>query len=196
MSRRRATYRFFSWYRLVPLVLVALLGMLSAFYAYAPSPLLKALYPLNYEQEIAASSARHDVDPFLVAAVCSTESGWDASAVSAKGAVGLMQVMPETARDMASRGLVDGEAYSSDNLADPATNIEYGAAYLAYLLDYFDGNVDRAIAAYNGGMGNVEDWSLEGGTLHNAITYPETQAYLVRVNSARVRYQDLYGDAF
>ena len=61
---------------------------------------------------------------------------------------GLMQLMPETAQDMIAKGLVDGSEYSAGDLNDPATNIEFGCAYLSYLLTYFNGSTDSAIAAY------------------------------------------------
>lgn len=85
---------------------------------------------------------------------------------------------------MIAKGLVDGGEYSADNLNDPATNIEFGCAYLSYLLAYFNGSTDSAIAAYNAGMGNVDGWAQQSTSLHNAITFPETQAYLIRVNNA------------
>ena len=131
-----------------------------------------------------------------MAAVIRTESSWDATAQSSTGARGLMQLMPETAQDMVDKGLVDGSSYSAENLEDPATNIEFGCAYLAYLSSYFNGATDRAIAAYNAGMGNVDNWAQEDTTLHNAITFPETQAYLVRVNNAYDRYRQIYPTAF
>lgn len=107
-----------------------------------------------------------------------------------------MQLMPETAQDMVAKGLVDGKRYSYENLEDPTVNIEYGCAYLSYLLTHFNGATDRAIAAYNAGMGNVDGWAKQDKLLHNAITFPETQAYLVRVNMAKARYQELYPQAF
>lgn len=191
---RRA--RFFTWYRTLPLVIVAVLGIVSAVYSYAPALLFKAIYPLEYEDQILDSATRHGVDPYLVAAVIRTESSWDADAESSTGARGLMQLMPETAQDMVSKGLVDGSAYSADDLEDPTTNIEFGCAYLAYLTSYFNGATDRAIAAYNAGMGNVDAWAQEDTVLHNAITFPETQAYLVRVNNAHDRYKQIYPEAF
>ena len=154
------------------------------------------VYPLYHEGTIASASERYGVDPFLVCAVIDSESGWDESAQSHRGAVGLMQLMPDTATDMILKGLVNGADYSVDDLTDPEVNIEFGTAYLSYLLSYFDGNGDRAIAAYNAGLANVDYWSNQGGALHNAITYPETQAYLVRVQNAQERYQELYGDRF
>lgn len=188
--------KLLAWYRVLPLLLVAALGGVSAAYAYAPALLFKTVYPLDHERQITDSAARHGVDPYLVAAVISAESGWDAEALSRKGAQGLMQLMPETAQDMVGKGYVDGRRYPADELSDPTVNIEFGCAYLAYLSAYFNGATDRAIAAYNAGMGNVDDWAREDTILHNAITFPETQAYLVRVNNACARYREIYPDAF
>ena len=193
MSRRP---RLFSWYRLIPLIVVAVFGIASALFSFAPSLIFGALYPLHHEGYIVQSSRSHGVDPYLVAAVIKTESDWDAEAVSSKGAEGLMQLMPETAQDMIDKGIVDGSVYSADNLFDAQTNIEFGCAYLSYLLQYFNGATDRAIAAYNAGMGNVDDWAEQDTVLHNAITFPETQAYLFRVTTAQERYEDLYPDSF
>ena len=106
-----------------------------------------------------------------------------------------MQLMPETASDMISLGLVDS-SYNVSNLSDPATNIEFGCAYLSYLISYFNGSTEKAIAAYNAGMGNVEQWAQRETSLQDAITFPETQAYLARVTNARERYQDLYPHSF
>ena len=188
--------RFFRWFRVIPLLALLIFALIAWVYSFAPSELLRWLYPLHYEEAVASSSARHEVDPFLVCAVIEAESGWNANAESHRGATGLMQLMPETARDMVRKGLVDGASYDPENLSYPATNIEFGTAYLSYLLRYFNGSTERAVAAYNAGLSNVEDWVGEGGLLHNAITYPETQAYLVRVQNARSRYQELYADRF
>ena len=193
MNRRGS---FLRWYRVFPLTVVLIFGLVSFAFAFAPSLLFKSMYPLRYEDEITASAATHGVDPYLVAAVIRSESSWDPEASSHQGARGLMQLMPETAQDMVAKGLVDGKRYSYENLEDPTINIEYGCAYLSYLLAYFNGATDRAIAAYNAGMGNVDGWAKQDKLLHNAITFPETQAYLVRVNMAKARYQELYPQAF
>ena len=193
MNRRGS---FLRWYRVFPLTVVLIFGLVSFAFAFAPSLLFKSMYPLRYEDEITASAATHGVDPYLVAAVIRSESSWDPEASSHQGARGLMQLMPETAQDMVAKGLVDGKRYSYENLEDPTVNIEYGCAYLSFLLTYFNGATDRAIAAYNACMGNVDGWSKQDKLLHNAITFPETQAYLVRVNMAKARYQELYPQAF
>lgn len=187
--------RLLAWYRVVPLACVLAFAIIALVYSAAPAPLLRLFYPLSHEEEIVDSATRHGVDPYLVAAVIETESGWDESAKSSRGAEGLMQLMPETARDMIALGLVDA-SYDASNLGDPATNIEFGCAYLSYLIRYFNGSTDKAIAAYNAGMGNVEQWTQGETSLQDAITFPETQAYLARVTNARERYQDLYPQNF
>ena len=176
--------RLLAWYRVAPLACMLAFAIIALVYSAAPAPLLRLFYPLS-----------HGVDPYLVAAVIETESGWDESAKSSRGAEGLMQLMPETARDMIALGLVDA-SYDASNLGDPATNIEFGCAYLSYLIRYFNGSTDKAIAAYNAGMGNVEQWTQGETSLQDAITFPETQAYLARVTNARERYQDLYPQSF
>lgn len=108
---------------------------------------------------------RHGLDPRLVRAVIQTESGWNALAVSSKGAMGLMQLMPETASDLAVE----------DPFA-PAENLAGGIRYLRSMLDRFDGRLDLALAAYNAGPTVV--------TRYAAVPpYPETRAYVERVLS-------------
>lgn len=188
--------KLFAWYRAIPIALLVVLGAACMLFQYAPSALLQAIYPLKYEEQIKTASKRYDVDPYLVAAVIRTESSWNPDATSSQGAQGLMQIMPATAKSMADQGLIDASVYPASSLKDPNVNIEYGCAYLSYLLKRFEGNEDRAIAAYNAGASNVEEWASSGTVLHNAITYPETQAYLVRVNNAHDRYQEIYPSTF
>ena len=97
--------RLLAWYRVLPMLAVAVVGGVSAAYSYAPSLLVSAIFPLKYEEQIAQSASAHGVDPYLVAAVIETESGWDPDAKSGQGARGLMQLMPETAQDMVNKGL-------------------------------------------------------------------------------------------
>lgn len=193
MNRR---VRFLTWYRVIPLLVVLVFGVISYAYSFGPSLLFKAWYPLKYEEKITEASNRYGLDPYLVAAIIRTESGWDPEAVSERGAQGLMQLMPDTAADIANKGYVDGYSYPADDLLDPDTNIEYGCAYFSFLLSYFNGATDKAIAAYNAGMGNVDSWMEQGDVLQTVIAFPETQAYLVRVNMAQSRYRELYPGAF
>lgn len=100
------------------------------------------------------SAARFDVDPLVVLAVIHVESRYDASAVSSRGALGLMQLRPDTAREIAGR--LGIEWTSDDLLFDPEVNVTIGTCYLRHLLDRFDGNLDAAFAAYEAGPGRIE----------------------------------------
>ena len=115
------------------------------------------------ENIIAHASKTYDVDPDLIKAVVKAESDFDVDSISSKGAMGLMQLMPETAEELGVR-----------NSYDPVENIMAGTRYLKSLLDRYDGNVTLALAAYNWGMGNVER--------HPERLPRETQTYIARVN--------------
>lgn len=193
-SRRGRTrgHGFIRWYRVVPLVLVGIVVVACAILAATPTTLARrTLYPVSHAQDIQTSADRHGVDPLLVAAVIKCESGWDENAQSSAGALGLMQVMPQTSSELARMGLVDSGTYDPSNLLDPATNIEYGTAYLACLQKNLS-STDEVIAAYNAGMGKVEEWLAQPGELADNITYTETREYLRRVNEAYQGYRDSY----
>ena len=112
------------------------------------------------------AAERHHVDPALVKAVISTESGWNPQAVSRKGAVGLMQLIPGTA-----------ERYGVGNPFDPAQNVEGGTTYLKSLLDRYNGDLPKTLAAYNAGEHAVDLYRGVPG-------YPETQRYVQKVTQA------------
>ncbi|MGD9772772.1 lytic transglycosylase domain-containing protein [Diaphorobacter sp.] len=105
-------------------------------------------------QHLRAASVRHGVDYELLQAVIATESGFDAQAVSPRGAVGLMQLMPATASRFGVAG--DARLTLEQKLTDPAINVAAGTRYLRYLMDLFEGRLDLALAAYNAGEGAVQ----------------------------------------
>lgn len=155
------------------------------------------LHPLRFEDEIQAAASRHGVDPYLVAAVARAESGYDPTVVSSAGAVGLMQIMPETAAWIAQRD--DWQGGPLGDLTDPALNVELGAFYLAFLIDLFEGDVRSALAAYNAGQGTVSAWlELSGGTsLHPSdILFGETREFVARVERFRAIYRHAHPTAF
>jgi Transglycosylase SLT domain/Domain of unknown function (DUF4124) len=132
------------------------------------SPNFKAVKHLLRE-----ASARHGMDYELLQALIATESGFDARAVSPKGAVGLMQLIPPTAERYGVRA--DKNSAIQQKLTDPATNIRAGARYLSDLIRLFPGQLELAVAAYNAGEGAVQ---RAGNRIPN---YPETRNYVKTV---------------
>ena len=110
---------------------------------------------------------------------------------STAGARGLMQITPDTADTIEK--LSGGETFVYDDLADPELNIKYGTFYLRYLLDRYDGDEAAALAAYNAGEGNADEWGGAGLELSD-ITFPETRAYVEEVLAKERQYRDNYAD--
>jgi soluble lytic murein transglycosylase len=153
-----------------------------------PDWYLRARYPLEYEQLVRASASRRDLDPALVAAVIYAESRFDPNVRSSAGAVGLMQIVPETAQFIARK--TDGEDFVLADLRDPEINVRYGTWLLAYLRDYYHGDVETALAAYHAGPGAVDEWRRRG----EDIGFPETEAYVREVARVREIYERAYGE--
>jgi soluble lytic murein transglycosylase len=145
-----------------------------------PDWYLRARYPLKYESIIEGHARNYRLEPALIAAVIYRESKFDARAGSEAGAIGLMQLTPATAKGIALR--TGGTSFELSDLYDPELNVRYGSWYLRHLLDAYDGNVRKALAAYNGGRGNVE----------RGVVYPETREYVNRVLAARDAYRKAY----
>lgn len=145
-------------------------------------------HPLLYEQTIRAAAVENGVEPALAAAVIRTESRFDEEVRSSRGAYGLMQILPETARFISERGGVGGD------YRNPETNIRMGTWYLGYLQDRYEGDERMALAAYNSGEGQVDGWISEGGfDVARDIPFEETREYVEDVLEARETYAELYG---
>ena len=145
--------------------------------AHAPTKLL-AYFDVspNYKAVkhlLKDASMQHGIDYELLQALIATESGFDARAVSPKGAVGLMQLMPPTAARYGVK--TDNASPVTQKLTDPKTNIRAGSSYLRDLIDLFPGQLELAVAAYNAGEGAVQ---RAGNKIPN---YPETQNYVKTV---------------
>ncbi len=188
-------HRLLTWYRVLALVVAFVLFGSTAIYLHGPVEMRAWFYPISYQSQIAQASTDHQVSPYLIAAVIECESGWDASATSSQGAVGLMQLLPSTAQQMADANLVDSSRYPVANLSDPEVNIQYGSAYLRFLIERY-GELEPAIAAYNAGMGNVDAWIADGQDIRDAVEFPETSHYLLRVVRSKEAYEQIYPDVF
>jgi soluble lytic murein transglycosylase len=145
-------------------------------------------YPLRYEQIVTAHARNYDLDPALLAAVIYSESKFDPRAESGAGAIGLMQLLPDTAKGIALR--TGGAKFVVADLYDPEINVRYGSWYLRNLLRKYDGDVSLALAAYHGGQGNVDRWRAQGV----GIQFPETRAYVDKVLRVREAYAEAYAD--
>lgn len=121
------------------------------------------------EKLVREAAERHSVDPALIRAVIETESNWNAGAISRKGAVGLMQLIPTTA-----------QRFGVNDLYSPQQNVDAGVRYLKALLERYNGNLELALAAYNAGEGAVD-------RAHGIPRFRETRDYVQRVQSAYFR---------
>jgi soluble lytic murein transglycosylase len=171
-------------------VLVALSGVLvaSAWVVRAEPPWYSRLvYPLRYQHIVRGHADRYRLDPALLAGVIYAESEFDARARSEAGAIGLMQLLPSTARGIAAR--TGGTKFVVDDLYDPELNVRYGAWYLRHLLDRY-GDERTALAAYHAGQGNVDRWRAA----RTGIGFPETRSYVDRVLRFEHVYESAYAD--
>ena len=170
-------------------VLSALLASLAlgALYVLQTTPpwYERIRYPLRYESIIRGHARHYDLDPALLAAVIYQESKFKADARSSSGAIGLMQLRPETAEGIAVR--TGGSAFRVDDLLDPELNVRYGSWYLRHLFQKY-GEERLVLAAYNAGQGNVDRWRQSG----TEIQFAETRAYVDRVEELKDVYRDAY----
>ena len=142
-------------------------------------------YPLRYEQIVRGHARHYRLDPALLAAVIYQESKFRAHARSSSGAIGLMQLLPATARGIAVH--TGGSRFRVSDLDNPEINVRYGAWYLRHLLDKY-GEEDTALAAYNAGQDNVDRWQAKG----EGIAFRETRAYVERVEALKRTYRRIY----
>jgi soluble lytic murein transglycosylase len=155
----------------------------------------KWLYPIPYFDDIREIAFENRVDPFLIAAVIRTESKFNETNVSHAGAIGLMQLMPQTAQWIADKS---GVPYKEPTeLAEPVTNIRLGSWYIAYLQQRYNGNLAAAVAAYNAGPNRVDTWLKTGvwsGKLEESERIPvgETRHFVGRVFYNYQKYSEIY----
>lgn len=185
--------------RVILILLGALLlgaGLIAAAF-FGSRAMEKRTYKLDYAGLIRRYAGDYALDPYLVAAMIHVESGNRPAVVSPAGAMGLMQVMPDTGAWIAHK-LEDTEEADFDPAAllEPETSIRYGCWYLRFLLDRFAGNVRYAVIAYNAGHGNLEKWlendAFASDGVLKRIPFAETDAYVQKVSRAREKYRELY----
>jgi soluble lytic murein transglycosylase len=163
----------------------ALGGGLAYVNSSEPAWYVRIRYPLRYEAIVRGHARNYRLDPALLAGVIYQESKFRASARSSSGAIGLMQLLPDTAKGIAVH--TGGSRFRVSDLDNPEINIRYGSWYLRHLLDKY-GDERAALAAYNAGQENVDRWRAEG----KGIAFAETRHYVKRVEQLKVLYRRGY----
>lgn len=159
---------------LIVLIVVYSIGFpMGIFYCKARS----LFFPIQYRSMIQETALQYQLDPLLIAALIYTESNFRVEAKSKSGALGLMQIMPETALQLAhKKNLSD---FKTEDLFVPKTNVELGCLYLHELGREFE-DIQKILVAYNAGRSNLIRWMKNGDLLKQA--YPETRQYVVKIN--------------
>lgn len=189
MKKRRIVKKRFLL--VIVLVLLAVLFLKSDWMS-------RWLYPIHYQNDILISADNYGLEPHLLAAIIRVETNYSTDAVSKKGAIGIMQLMPDTAEWIIKKGGFSN--VTNESLSSRADiSIEVGSWYLKSLNDQFKGNKYMVIAAYNAGPGKVSRW-LDDGTWDgqfetvDQIPYGETRHYVQRVIYYYNKYKTLYPD--
>ena len=163
----------------------ALLAAFATLQSSKPGWWERLWYPLSYQQIVRGHARNYDLDPALLAAVIYQESKFKPDARSTSGAIGLMQLLPDTAKGIAIH--TGGSKFRVEDLYDPEINVRYGAWYLRHLLEKY-GDEQDALAAYNAGQDNVDRWRAEG----KGIAFAETRHYVKRVEHLKTLYRRGY----
>jgi soluble lytic murein transglycosylase len=171
--------------------LLAILVLAAGAFAYVeqtnPSWYARMRYPLRYEHIVTGHARNYELDAALVAAVIYRESKFERDAKSGSGAIGLMQLLPDTAKGIALH--TGGARFRVEDLYDPEINVRYGSFYLRRLLRKYD-DTRLALAAYNAGQANVDRWIDRGA----GIEFPETREYVDEVLVLQEIYARAYED--
>ena len=159
-----------------------------------PRQFLRMYYPLQYADTIRAEAAERSLDPFLVMALIHQESGYDPLARSHVDALGLMQLMPATAAEIGRKLSIP---FAEQRRTDPELNIRMGVFYLKQLISMAGGDWRSALAAYNGGIGNVWKWQKQNprrpiDEFIESIPFSETKSYVKRITLIRSTYEQFH----
>jgi soluble lytic murein transglycosylase len=166
-------------------VIAVLLATFGTIHLTQPAWYERLWHPLHYEDIVLGHARNYHLDPALLAAVIYQESKFHPDARSDRGAVGLMQLLPETAEGIAER--TGGSQFRVSDLYDPEINVRYGAWYLRHLLDKY-GSERLALAAYNAGQANVDRWRARG----LPIQFDETRTFVDHVEHLKTTYRHAY----
>ena len=181
----------------IAITIIATIFIIFVFLFIFKANILKIMYPKKYEEVVAIYSQKNNIDENLVYAVIKAESNFDESAISNKNAIGLMQLMEETAKEVAKKNDIELDLTDiKKDLCDVNNNINIGTKYLSTLIEKYE-NKEVALAAYNAGIGNVDNWiekgiiKKDGSDIEN-IPYKETNNYVRKILRDYKIYKELY----
>lgn len=175
---------------IILLIVIVLFGILKIH-----NYMLKKIYKTNYSEYVYKYSEENNIDPLLTFAIIKAESNFNRNIKSKSGAIGLMQLMESTALEEAEEA--NQEITVTESLYNPEINIKIGTKYYAKLIKKYDGNTLLALAAYNAGIGNVDNWIKKGiikqdGSNIENIPFKETNSYVRKIVRDYKIYQQLY----
>lgn len=179
------------------IIFVFILLIIIIFAGIFRNKILKIIYPKKYEEVVLIYSEKYKVDENLVFAIIKAESGFKPKAISSRNAIGLMQIMEETAIDVAKKYDIKIDSNNAkEEIANIQNNINIGTKYLSVLLEKYK-NKEVALAAYNAGIGRVDNWIendiiKEDGSNIEKIPYKETNNYVRKILRNYKIYQELY----
>lgn len=161
-----------------------------------PIEVWKILFPLQNWAKIKEEAGKYNIDPYLMCALIRQESVYDAKSLSSAKAMGLTQILPSTGKMIAHR--LGYKKFSPKRLYEPSLNIEFGTYFFSTLLKRYAGNVEAALAAYNGGPTRADAWSQQFGLedisrMVESIPLNETRNYVKSIVAMRERYKKIYG---
>lgn len=181
------------------LLICVLVLFCSSTFLYAGKLMTTYFYPRHYRAYVEEYANLYNVEANMIYAIIKAESGFCETAVSSVGAMGLMQIVPDTFLFDIRPKIGMAEA-SSSALFDPKVNIQSGTYYYSYLFSYFN-SYEESIAAYNAGIGNVKKWLTESeyataeGLIIEKIPFAETKKYVKKVLAYKEKYDRLYGES-
>lgn len=156
--------------------------------------ILPKMYPKKYSELVEKYATEYELDPLLVYSIIKAESNFKEEAKSNSNAMGLMQIMFDTAKEIGNK--IELEEITEEKLLDPEININIGTKYFKTLLEKYN-NEKLAIIAYNAGMGNLDGWLEKGiideeGNNLESIPFPETKNYVKKILQNYKIYQEIY----
>lgn len=177
-------------------IIIALISTIILIISYISTiKILKFIYPIKYKSVIFEESEKYGLSPYLIASIIKVESNFNPKALSKKNAMGLLQITESTGKWIAEK--LDIKNFNSEILYVPEINIKMGCWYFDYLMKYYEGNLQLALAAYNGGQGNVNKWIKEDNIKDNGfflkdIPFTETRYYVKKVEKTYSIYKNIY----